>query len=197
VIRRALLVGLTFVPWAPGLRPRDVHIAAPRSAVAVVAGGCYWGVESVFRHVRGVRTATSGYAVPLADGSLPPAEAVRIVYDPTQVPYRRILAVFFMVAHDPTEVDRQGPDVGPEYRSIVFVAGAEERRIAHAVVDSLAAARVFSRPIVTAIATLRSFQIVEPAQQNYAAKHPTDPYVLANDAPKLQALRLRFPALYH
>jgi len=197
--REALLVGLTLVPLAPRPRTPGVRAVAPPAAVAVLAGGCYWGVESVFRHVRGVRSATSGFAVPRehrGTDTLPPAEAVRIVYDPARISYRRLLAVFFTVAHDPTEVDRQGPDVGPEYRSIVFVAGAEERRIARAVVDSLGAARVFSRPIVTEIATLGSFQTADPAQQDYAARHPTDPYIVANDAPKLRALRRRFPALY-
>lgn len=197
--RRVLLLGLILTPAAHRPRTLDDRVAAPPSAVAVLAGGCYWGVESVFRHVRGVRTATSGYATPRAAGdsiARPPVEAVRIVYDPSRISYRRLLEVFFTVAHNPTEVDRQGPDVGPEYRSVVFVAGAREQSIARGVMDSLGAARVFVQPVVTEIATLRSFQAVGPDQQNYAARHPTDPYIVANDAPKIRVLRFRFPTLY-
>ena len=168
-------------------------------AVTVLAGGCYWGVESVFRHVRGVESAVSGFAVPASSaGSVPglPAEAVRIRYDPTLLSYREILALFFTVAHDPTQRNRQGPDVGPEYRSIVFVANERERRAVQAYVDSLAATRVFPQPIVTEIAELHGFREVDASQQNYAARHPTDPYIVANDAPKLDALRRRFPRLF-
>jgi peptide-methionine (S)-S-oxide reductase len=170
----------------------------PPSAVVVLAGGCYWGVESVFRHVRGVVSATSGYALPARPGSIlvQRAEAVRIVYDPSRLSYGQILDVFFTVVHDPTELNRQGPDVGPEYRSMVFVDSDRQRNAVRAYIDSLGAARVFPRPIVTEIATLRSFQVVEDSQQDYAARHPTDPYILANDVPKLEALRRRFPRLY-
>ena len=164
--------------------------------MAVLAGGCYWGVESVFRHVRGVRSATSGYATPVPSAGAPSAghaEAVRIVYDPSQLAYRQILDVFFSVVHDPTQVNRQGPDVGEEYRSIVFVASDRERDVVRAYIDSLSAARVFPRPIVTEIAALRSFEAVDASQQNYAARHPTDPYIVVNDVPKLEALRRRFP----
>jgi peptide-methionine (S)-S-oxide reductase len=170
----------------------------PPSAVVVLAGGCYWGVESVFRHVRGVVSATSGYALPARPGSIlvQRAEAVRIVYDPSRLSYGQILDVFFTVVHDPTELNRQGPDVGPEYRSMVFVDSDRQRDAVRAYIDSLGAARVFPRPIVTEIATLRSFQVVEDSQQDYAARHPTDPYILANDVPKLEALRRRFPRLY-
>jgi peptide-methionine (S)-S-oxide reductase len=178
---------------APGdLRPSS-------SAVVVLAGGCYWGVESVFRHVSGVRSATSGFAVPVPAAGAGPAgyaEAVRIVYDPSKLSYRQILEVFFSVVHDPTEVDRQGPDVGPQYRSIVFVAGDSERTLARAYIDSLSAARTFPKPIVTEIAELRSFRVVDDSQQDYAARHPTDPYIVINDVPKLEALRRRFPRLF-
>ena len=167
--------------------------------MAVLAGGCYWGVESVFRHVRGVGSATSGYAVPVAVAGAASAgrvEAVRVVYDPSRLSYRQILDVFFSVVHDPTQLNRQGPDVGEEYRSIVFVAGDAERVVVRAYIDSLTAARVFPGPIVTEIAELGSFQAVGESQQNYAARHPTDPYIVVNDAPKLEALRRRFPRLY-
>ena len=173
--------------------------AAPRpasTAVAVLAGGCYWGVESVFRHVRGVVSVTSGYALPAGGLVSHRAEAVRLVYDPARISYRQILDVFFSVVHDPTQLNRQGPDVGEEYRSAVFADGEAQRRLVRAVIDSLGAARVYARPIVTEIDALRGFQVVGEDQQDYAAKHPTDPYIVANDAPKIEALRRRFPGLY-
>lgn len=170
----------------------------PRAAVAVLAGGCYWGVESVFRHVRGVRSATSGYAAPVVGdaGPVTPAEAVRIVYDPTRVTYRQILDVFFLVAHDPTQWNRQGPDSGAEYRSMVFVESDRHRAEIQAVIDSLTTAHVYPGRIVTEIAVLRSFQAAGDDQQNYTARHPSDPYVAAYDAPRVEALRRRFPQLY-
>jgi peptide-methionine (S)-S-oxide reductase len=168
-------------------------------AVAVLAGGCCWGVESVFRHVRGVESATSGYSYPVPGAgvrSTARVESVRIVYDPSRLSYRRILDVFFSVVQDPTELDRQGPDVGTDYRSIVFVNDDSGRAVVRAYVDSLTAAHVFPRPIVTEIDALRAFEPVVASQQDYAAKHPDNPYIVANDVPKLAALRQRFPGLY-
>jgi peptide-methionine (S)-S-oxide reductase len=173
----------------------DAAIVAARGAqpsVVVLAGGCYWGVESVYRHVRGVRSVVSGFATPV--GSSDPAEAVRITYDPSQISYRRILDIFFTVVQDPTQLNRQGPDVGVEYRSIVFVDGASQRAAARSYIDSLTSAHVFRRPIVTEVDALRRFQPVGESQQDYAAKHPNQPYILINDAPKLKALARRFPA---
>jgi peptide-methionine (S)-S-oxide reductase len=193
----ALAVALATIVGPLSTQPRQ-GARAPAAAVVVLAGGCYWGVESVFRHVRGVETAVSGFAEP-ADtdaASAEPAEAVRITYDPARISLRQLLAVFFLVAHDPTQLDRQGPDVGPEYRSIVFVAGERGRGAARAIMDSLRAAHAFPRPIVTQIAALRSFQPAEASQQDYAARHPTDPYIVINDVPKLAALRRRFSQLY-
>jgi peptide-methionine (S)-S-oxide reductase len=169
------------------------------TAVAVLAGGCYWGVESVYRHVRGVISATSGYATPPAPsggGAALPAEAVRLVYDPSQISYAQILQVFFSVVHDPTQLDRQGPDVGSEYRSLVFVDSDHQREVVQGYIDSLTAAHVFPRPIVTEITTLHAFHEVDASQQDYAEHHPTDPYIVVNDAPKLEALRKSFPQLY-
>ena len=196
-----LLLPLAVLAAAPALRP-DAALAqqsTPKLAEAVFAGGCYWGVESVFRHVRGVVTATSGYALPVpAQGSAyaPRAEAVRVAYDPRQVTYRQLLDVFFSVVHDPTQLNRQGPDVGSEYRSIVFVDGERRRAMVRVYIDSLTAAHVFLRPIVTEIAALRGFQVVDDSQQDYAAKHPTESYIVINDVPKVEALRRRFPELY-
>jgi peptide-methionine (S)-S-oxide reductase len=198
VLSPLLLGVLTCVPLARRSAAADVF-RAPPSSVAVLAGGCYWGVESVFRHVRGVRSATSGYAIPVPAAGAGPArkvEAVRLVYDPSQISYRHLLDVFFSVVHDPTQLDRQGPDVGAEYRSMVFVASDRQRSVVRAYIDSLSAARVFPQPIVTEIAALGSFQPVDDSQQNYAARHPTDPYIVVNDGPKLEALRQRFPRLY-
>jgi len=177
---------------------RPAAHASPASEAAVLAGGCYWGVESVFRHVQGVVSA-SGYSFPApAPGlrSTGRAESVRIVYDPARISYRQILTVFFSVVHDPTQLDRQGPDVGPEYRSLAFVSGDRQRGAVRAFIDSLSAAHVFSRPIVTEIAALRAFRPVGASQQDYAARHPTDPYIVENDVPNLEALRRQFPQLY-
>jgi peptide-methionine (S)-S-oxide reductase len=189
-----LLTAMAVVP-APHAPPR------PRAtATVILAGGCFWGVESVFRHVRGVVAAVSGYAVPgtieWGPRETDHVEAVRITYDPARLSYREILAIFFSVAHDPTEGDRQGPDVGAEYRSVLFVAGARESRMARAWVDSLAAARVYPRSITTAIATVGSFIPAEAFHQDYAARHPDDPYIVANDVPKVAALRREFPTLF-
>lgn len=193
-----VIVAGAFAP-VPG-RAQAVHGAsAPPRPMLVLAGGCYWGMESVYRHVRGVTAVTSGYAIPArgpGGGSAAPAEAVRIIYDPAVISYRRILGLFFSVAHDPTEVDRQGPDVGAEYRSIVFVDGDRQRSVVRSLIDSLTAAHVFPRPIATEIAALGSFEAVDASQQDYAARHPDDPYIVANDVPKITALRRRFPRFF-
>lgn len=169
------------------------------SSEAVLAGGCYWGMEWVFRHVRGVNAVTSGYAIPVTtegSNSEGAAEAVRIEYDPSVVSYRQLLAVFFSVAHDPTQLNRQGPDVGPNYRSIVFADGDSQRGIVRAYIDSLGAAHVYPRPIVTQVAALQSFQAAEASEQHYAERHPHSAYIVINDVPKVNALKERFPALY-
>jgi len=191
-VRRFALVGTALAATA-GVAGARVA-TPPRTAVAVLSGGCYWGMESVFRHVKGVQSVVSGYATPT--GSTSHAEAVRITYDPSRVSYRQILDMFFSVAHDPTQLDRQGPDVGTEYRSIVFVGGAVERGLVRRYVDSLTARHVYSKPIVTEVDALRDFQAVDESQQNFAEKHPDMPYIRINDAPKIEALKARFPALY-
>lgn len=164
--------------------------AKAKEATAVFAGGCFWGVEAVFEHLRGVRTATSGYA---GEGRV---EAVRVVYDPSSISYRQLLEVFFRVAHDPTLRDRQGPDIGPEYRAIVFYANPDERGAVQDYLEQLRRDRVFAKPIVTEVLPLGSFEIAESFHQDYSARHPTDPYIVVNDHPKLERLRRAFPALY-
>jgi peptide-methionine (S)-S-oxide reductase len=188
----AALLGVLAVP-SPG---------APKSTL-VLAGGCFWGVEAVFEHVRGVRSVTSGYAAPdvgRADSVKPGhagiAEAVRVEYDSAQITYQQLLQIFFLVAHDPTQIDRQGPDVGTRYRSIVFVRNERERTLALAAIDSLRAGRVYPAPIATEVVTLRSFVIAEPFHQDFVANNPRSGYVVAYDIPKLEHLRTKFPALF-
>jgi len=192
VVPIAAIIGLLTVPSS----------RAPKSTV-VLAGGCFWGVEAVFEHVRGVKSVTSGYATPdvgradsVKPGHAGVAEAVRVEYDSTQITYQQLLQVFFLVAHDPTQIDRQGPDIGPRYRSIVFVKNEQERNLALAAIDSLRAGRAYPAPIVTEVATLRSFVIAEPFHQDFVANNPRSGYVVAIDIPKLEHLRAKFPALF-
>lgn len=186
-------VAATGIGGASALRGQGT----PRRATVVLAAGCFWGVESVFRHVRGVESVVSGFAVPVAGaGDTSAAEAVRLTYDPSRLTYRQILTLFFSVVHDPTEGDRQGPDVGAEYRSVLFVAGAHQRALAHAYVDSLAAAHAYPKRITTEVTALATFHPAEEFHQDYAAKHPDDPYIVVNDRPKVAALRKRFPGLF-
>lgn len=183
----------------------DLSTASGKPQTAVFAGGCFWGVEAVFRHVKGVTRAVSGYAggttrnpgyEQVARGDTGYAESVEVTYDPAQVSYGQLLRVFFQVAHDPTQLNRQGPDRGTQYRSAIFYANAEQKRVAEAYVAQLAAAKAFNAPIVTEIAPLSTFWPAEDYHQNYLALHPTQPYIVYNDLPKLEALRAEFPALY-
>ena len=181
--------------------------AAPAQAdqVAVFAGGCFWGVEAVFEHVRGVKDVVSGYAGGdrrtakyrvVGSGTTGHAESVRVTYDPAQVSYGTLLKVFFSVAHDPTQLNRQGPDRGPQYRSEIFTTSAEQARVAKAYIAQLEAAKAFDRPIVTRVEPLRGFYPAEDYHQDYLRLHPDEPYIVYNDLPKLAALEARFPALY-
>ena len=180
----------------------DTLAPAPGQASAVVAGGCFWGVQLVFQHVRGVIHVTSGYAGGAADtaryeavetGETGHAESVEIVYDPSKITYGRLLQIFFAVAHDPTQLNRQGPDTGKQYRSAVFTASDSQARIARAYVDQLNQANTFGRAVVTEITKLPHFYPAEAEHQDYATVHPDDPYIRYNDAPKLDRLRQVFP----
>ena len=181
----------------------DVPLASEQgTASAVLAGGCFWGVEAVFEHVRGVIRATSGYAGGTAetahydivsDGRTAHAEAVEVVYDPSEITYGQLLHVFFSVAHNPTELNRQGPDVGPQYRSAIFTSSADQARVARAYVDQLDRAQTFGRRVVTEITALPRFYDAEAEHQDYAARHPTAPYIVMHDAPKVERLRREFP----
>jgi len=179
--------------------------SAPGRQSAVLAGGCFWGVQAVFQHVKGVISATSGYSggsAKTADyeivstGETGHAESVQIVYDPAQITYGELLRVFFSVAHDPTQLNRQGPDEGMQYRSAIFYANDDQKRIAQAYITQLDQAKVFSRPIVTQLVPLQAFYAAEAYHQNYAALHPNQPYIVFNDAPKVDRLRQIFPDLY-
>lgn len=176
-------------------------VAFAQQQTALFAGGCYWTVEAVFEHVRGVSSAVSGFATPADPDSATrarnhagPAEAVLVTFDTTQVTYRQLLEVFFLAAHDPTQLDRQGPDYGVRYRSVVFVRDSAQRAQARAFMDELAARRQFTRPLVTEIQEARSFR--EARDQDFVARNPDHPYVVANDRPIIAWLRQRFPGLY-
>ncbi|MGB7212372.1 MAG: peptide-methionine (S)-S-oxide reductase MsrA [Gemmatimonadales bacterium] len=183
---------------APALRTMAVD-------TAVFAGGCFWGVEGVFEHVKGVISATSGYAggsvaspsyEEVSSGTTGHAESVRVVFDPSRVRYADLLQVFFLVAHDPTELDRQGPDIGTQYRSLVLYRNAAQKEAAEAYVAELGRTKVYERPIVTRIEPLQAFYPAEAYHQHYMALHPDQPYIYYNDAPKLVQLRQRFPTWY-
>ncbi|MHB8742309.1 MAG: peptide-methionine (S)-S-oxide reductase MsrA [Sulfuricaulis sp.] len=179
--------------------------AAAAEQTAVFAGGCFWGVDGVFKHVQGVSDVVSGYSGGGADtahydqvsrGDTGHAESVRIRFNPAQVSYQQLLQVFFNVAHDPTQLNRQGPDDGSQYRSAIFYTDAAQQKIAQNYIQQLTAAHTFSAPIVTQVVPLRKFYPAEGYHQNYLALHPDQPYIVFNDLPKLEQLRKKFPALY-
>lgn len=183
----------------------DVHDATAKTETAVFAGGCFWGIQSVFQHVKGVVSATSGYAGGWTDrpsyedvssGRTGHAESVKVVFDPSVVSYGDLLKIFFSVAHDPTELNRQGPDVGTQYRSALFVTSDAQKQTAQAYIKQLGDAHVFRKPIVTEVKASKSFFAAEAYHQNYAEQHPRDAYIVINDAPKVENLKRQFPAMY-
>lgn len=184
----------------------DTPLAGVQSEqTAVIAGGCFWGIQAVFQHVKGVISATSGYSGGspqnakyelVSTGDTGHAESVKISYDPSQITYGQILRIFFSVAHDPTEWNRQGPDTGSQYRSVIFFSSEDQKRIAEAYIAQLEQARVFSGKIVTQVVPLTAFYPAEAYHQDYAARHPDNPYIMLNDAPKVAHLRQEFPDLY-
>ena len=189
----------------PAPQPARAISAAATLDTAVFAGGCFWGVEAVFRHIRGVTSSVSGYAGgrassptydDVSSGSTGHAEAVRVIYDPAVVAYGTLLKVFFSVAHDPTELNRQGPDVGTQYRSAIFYRGDVQAKAVRDYIAQLADAKVFRSKIVTEVAPLAKFFVAEDYHQNYLALHPTQPYIVYNDLPKLDALKRQFAAIY-
>jgi peptide-methionine (S)-S-oxide reductase len=183
----------------------DEHTGSNSERVAVFAGGCFWGIEAVFEHVKGVKNATSGYSGGTAatahynvvsTGNTRHAESVQVVYDPSQITYGQLLQIFFSVAHDPTQLNRQGPDEGPQYRSAIFFANPEQQRIAQAYIDQLNKAKVFGKRIATEVVQLDMFYPAEAFHQDYVAHHPNDLYIVMNDAPKVERLRRQFAQWY-
>jgi peptide-methionine (S)-S-oxide reductase len=173
--------------------------------VAVLSGGCFWGVQAVYQHTRGVVSATSGYAggnaqtahyEEVGSGNTGHAESVRIVYDPAQITYGQILMIFFSVAHNPTELNKQGPDWGSQYRSSVFYTNEAQQKIATAYIAQLDAAKIYSQKIVTQVVPLNGFYPAESYHQDYVKHHPDNPYIAINDLPKVANLKKQFPELY-
>jgi len=188
---------------APAVDIPAASVQGPQ--IAVFAGGCFWGVEAVFRHVKGVSKAVSGYAggsfktadyERVSTGSTGHAESVEVTYDPAQVSYGELLRIFFSVAHDPTQLNRQGPDYGTQYRSAIFFVNDDQKRVAQAYIAQLGQARAYSSPIVTQLVALPAFYPAEAYHQNYLALHPTQPYIVYNDLPKLAQLKQQFPERY-
>jgi peptide-methionine (S)-S-oxide reductase len=204
-------LGLTRVARTEGVTVPSPAVDAALAAagapnkVAVLSGGCFWGVQAVYQHVRGVKKAVSGYAGGAANtahyemvgtGETGHAESVQIFYDPSVVSYGQLLRVFFSVAHDPTTLNRQGPDSGTQYRSAIFFQDAEQEKIARAYIAQLDQAHVFRNPIVTAVTKLPAFYEAEDYHQDYATLHPDSAYIMINDAPKVANLKTLFPDLY-
>jgi peptide-methionine (S)-S-oxide reductase len=210
-----LLAAFGAAGWSPATRAEEARtIPAPAhdepagsatSEVAVLAGGCFWGVQGVFQHVKGVVSAVSGYAggdketahyEVVSSGTTGHAESVRITFDPRKITYGRILQIYFSVAHDPTELNRQGPDVGTQYRSAIFPTDAAQAATAQAYIAQLDQAHVFDAPIVTRIEPGRAFYPAEAHHQDFLTLHPTYPYIVINDLPKIENLKRLFPTLY-
>ena len=177
------------------------HLGYAANQTAVFAGGCFWGVDAVFKHVKGVTEVVSGYAGGSAEsarydlvsnGNTGHAEAVRVSFDPARVSYQQLLDVFFKVAHDPTQLNRQGPDVGTQYRSAIFYTSVEQQQQ----VQNYTRTHDFSAPVVTQVVPLKAFYAAEDYHQNYLALHPLQPYIVFHDKPKVEQLRKQFPALY-
>ena len=205
--RARLALALTLAVVTAGAIPGGVGRAeaAPGEETVVFAGGCFWGVQAVFQRIRGVTKAVSGYAGGSAGtaryelvsrGTTGHAESVEVTWDPARVSYAQLLQVFFTVAHDPTELNRQGPDVGTQYRSAIFFTTPAQKTSAQAYIDQLAAAKKFPRAIVTQVVPLAGFYRAEDYHQDYFNRHPDEPYIMYNDWPKVDSLRKVFPSLY-
>jgi peptide-methionine (S)-S-oxide reductase len=208
VAAAVLAVVFAALPSAAARFPDPVK-DAPKAAAkdwqtAVFAGGCFWGVEAVFEQLVGVGDVVSGYAggeqktahyEMVGTGRTGHAESVKVTYDASQITYGQLLKVFFSVAHDPTELNRQGPDEGPQYRSSIFASTDEQKQIATAYIAQLNGAHVFKKPIVTTVVSLQGFYPAEDYHQNFLKLHPTYPYIVYNDLPKLEALKAELPEL--
>src|SRR5215831_4695914 len=183
----------------------DVSSGTDSPSIAVLAGGCFWGVQGVFQHTKGVTSAVSGYAGGVKEnaeyekvgtGRTGHAESVQIKFDPTQISYGKILQIYFSVVHDPTQLNRQGPDTGPQYRSTIFIQNDEQRHVAEAYIAQLNAAKVYRKPIVTTLEEGKTFFPAEDYHQDYLTLHPMQPYIAYNDIPKVENLKRLFADLY-
>ncbi|QAU23208.1 peptide-methionine (S)-S-oxide reductase [Dyella sp. M7H15-1] len=202
------LTACTVMAGNTNLPDPDIDVAkvsTHNTETAVLAGGCFWGMQSVFEHVKGVRQVWAGYSGgdadtahydDVSDGYTGHAESVKIQFDPAVISYGQLLKVYFAVAHNPTQLNRQGPDTGTQYRSEIFYANAEQQKIAQAYITQLNAAKVFDASIVTMVQPLKAFYPAESYHQDYARNHPDDMYIVINDAPKVARLKQMYPALY-
>ncbi len=190
---------------APPFAGESASPAANGRQTAVLAGGCFWGVDAVFKHVKGVANVVSGYSggsastsqyETVSTGTTGHAESVKITFDPSRVSYSELLRVFFSVATDPSQLNRQGPDVGTQYRSVIFYANEDQKQIASAYIDQLNKANVFAGPIMTQVVPLKEFYPAEEYHQDFLERNPTNPYIVYNDMPKLRELQKQFPDLY-
>ncbi len=202
MLRRFAALLLALAATCAGAVP--VAAAQPPLERAVLAGGCFWGMEAVFEQLRGVTNVVAGFSggsaftahyEVVSSGTTGHAESVQITYDPARISYKQLLQVYFTVAHDPTELDRQGPDDGTQYRSAIFYANDAQKRDAEQTIAALTAAHAFAAPIVTQVVPLRGFYSAEQYHQHYVQRHPDEPYVVVNDLPKLADLKKKFPAL--
>ncbi len=196
---------LALLVAAVGAPALDARSAPPKTETAVFAGGCFWGIQAVFQHTKGVTSAVSGYSggwtskpsyEMVGSGTTGHAESVQVTFDPARISYATLLKIFFSVAHDPTQLNRQGPDVGTQYRSSLFYMSDEQKKTAQAYIEELNKAHVFPRPIVTEVVKYKAFYPAEAYHQDYAELHPDEPYIAINDAPKVVNLRKQFPELY-
>ncbi len=203
--RLLLMLSIAILIAASPAAAADAPRTPATRATAVFAGGCFWGVDGVFKHVRGVTSVDSGYAggnvanpgyEQVSSGTTGHAESVEVTYDPAMVSYRDLLKVFFTVAHDPTELNRQGPDEGSQYRSVIFYSDAQQKKIAEGYIAQLDRDKVFPTPIVTQVVPLKGFYPAEAYHQNFLERHPDYPYIVFNDMPKLANLREKLPDLY-
>jgi peptide-methionine (S)-S-oxide reductase len=213
---RALAAGLLVLVFCAGCNAQargripapnsDAQLAQkPGRETAVFAGGCFWGTQSVFERVKGVLDTTAGYSggsaatatyEQVGQENTGHAESVKVVYDPSKITYGRLLQIFFSVVHDPTQLNRQGPDIGSSYRSVIFYTNDDQHRISAAYIAQLDAAKVFPRPIVTEVTPLKGFYDAESYHQDYALHHPDNPYIQVCDRPKIDALKEQFPELF-
>jgi peptide-methionine (S)-S-oxide reductase len=205
MMRRTMFLTMALGALALGSAGAVTPTPRPAQETIVFSGGCFWGVQSVFEHTKGVLSAVSGYAGGsvanpsyelVSSGATGHAESVRVTYDPSQVSLDQLLRIFFTVAHDPTQLNRQGPDVGTQYRSQILYMNEDQHRTVQAFIDSLTQSHKFAKPIVTQVVAYKSFYPAEEYHQHYAERHPTEPYIAMFDLPKVENLRKEYPTLY-